>query len=165
MKKAVLFLICIVFSFAIFSAETTPQPAAPAQTPNPAKQLQWSKNPATKIIWKEADWYCRNIKEDGYTDWRLPTIDELRSMVENCPDSVVGGACSISETNGKLDQNDYNKVTCNGCKGGRVKLKGRGWFWSSSRKTGTDHYWVISFNNARISSGKMIMPYNVYCVR
>lgn len=165
MKKFMLFLICIVFSFAIFSAETAPQNAAPASKPAEKRALQWSKNPATKIIWKEAEWYCNNIKEDGYTDWRLPTIDELRSMVENCPDTVTGGACSISETNGKLTQNDYNKVTCNGCKGGHVKLKGRGWYWSSSKKTGTDHYWVISFNNTRISSAKMISPYNVYCVR
>ena len=161
MKKITLLLLAVVFSFLFVFAEN----AAPAQKPAEKRALQWSKNPATKIIWKEAEWYRKNIKEDGYTDWRLPTIDELRTLVENCPESATGGTCGISETNNKLTINDYNKETCRGCRKGRMKLKGKGWFWSSSQRTDTDHYWVISFNNARISEAKMIMAYNVYCVR
>ena len=151
----------LVFNFVIVAAET----AAPAQAPKPAKQLQWSKKPRFFTTWTAANEYCGNLDEDGHKDWRIPTIDELRSIVEKCPETAPGGKCAISERNGKLRIDDYNKQDCRGCRRGRIDLPGNGWFWSSSQRPDTDHYWVISFKNTRISEAKMNTPYNVYCVR
>ena len=166
MKKIVLLLLCIVFSSVIIAAEAkqSDQAAKPAAAA-PAKKLQWSNRPKFAVTWLKANEYCENLEEDGFTDWRMPTIDELRSTIEKCPETATGGKCEISEKNGKLRMDDYNKQDCRGCRKGRTILPGKGWFWSSSQRTDTDHYWVISLNNTRISEAKMVVPYNVYCVR
>ncbi len=45
--------------------------------------LMWQKAaPENKINWKEALAYCEALKLGGHTDWRLPTIKELRSIVD-----------------------------------------------------------------------------------
>ena len=161
MKKIALLLMVLVFGFVFISAETT----APVQKPAAQKTLQWSKKPRFYSTWAAANEYCANLEEDGHKDWRLPTIDDWRSIVEKCPETATGGKCEISEKNGKLTMDSYNKQDCRGCRKGRTTLGGKGWFWSSSQRPDTDHYWVISLNNTRISEAKMNVPYNVFCVR
>jgi len=49
--------------------------------------LIWqSDTPSEKMNWEQALSYCENLDLEGYTDWRLPTIKEFRSLVnyENC---------------------------------------------------------------------------------
>jgi hypothetical protein len=41
--------------------------------------------------------YCEELVIDGYDDWRLPTIDELRTIIRGAPRSEAGGACTITE--------------------------------------------------------------------
>ena len=170
MKKTALLLIAIVFGCLFVSAETK-QPeqakAAPAaeKKAEPAGKVQWAKYPIFMATWEKAYEYCENLEESGFKDWRLPTIDELRSIVQKCPETATGGKCAISDKGGKLSMNDYDKQDCRGCRRGRFDLPGNGWFWSASQVTGTDHFWVISFKNTRISNAKRVVPYNAYCVR
>lgn len=48
-----------------------------------ATGLTWQKSgsPATKT-WQEALAYCQDSVVDGYTDWRMPTVMELRTLVD-----------------------------------------------------------------------------------
>ena len=40
--------------------------------------LIWQKeDDGVKRNWKDAKRYCRNLSLDGYSDWRLPTMEEL----------------------------------------------------------------------------------------
>ncbi len=35
-----------------------------------------------KKTWEEAKSLCENLKYAGYTDWRVPTIKELRTLTK-----------------------------------------------------------------------------------
>ena len=46
-------------------------------------ELMWDQTGSSKeMTWKEALAYCKNLKLNNFTDWRLPTAKELRSLVD-----------------------------------------------------------------------------------
>lgn len=49
-------------------------------------KLEWQNQPinktATATHWIEAINYCESLPLDGKTDWRLPNINELKSLVD-----------------------------------------------------------------------------------
>lgn len=43
--------------------------------------LQWQKVPSTTTMtWEDAITYAENLVQDGYSDWRLPNVKEIRSL-------------------------------------------------------------------------------------
>jgi hypothetical protein len=45
--------------------------------------LMWaSKDNGRDVTWKEAKEYCENYRGGGYTDWRMPTQDELAGLYD-----------------------------------------------------------------------------------
>ena len=53
-----------------------------------------------RTTWDYAISACENLSEGGFTDWRLPNIDELMSL-KSCPEN----SCSLSEENNCLAEN------------------------------------------------------------
>ncbi|MCP4707183.1 MAG: DUF1566 domain-containing protein, partial [Planctomycetes bacterium] len=52
---------------------------------DPSTDFMWQVDPASKeMVWEKADAYCDNMHLAGYSDWRLPTISELRSLIRGC---------------------------------------------------------------------------------
>ncbi len=48
-----------------------------------ATGLMWQKTTAsTTYTWKEALAYCKGLSLANYTDWRLPNVNELLSLVD-----------------------------------------------------------------------------------
>jgi hypothetical protein len=65
--------------------------------------LCWQDPPYQKgrgLCWHAGINYCEQLSFDGYDDWRLPNITELRSLVRNCPTIETGGDCPIEHGSG-----------------------------------------------------------------
>ncbi len=133
--------------------------------------LNWSKKAPNKMSWSDAKTYCANLNEDGYSDWRLPTISELRTLIKNCPATESGGACKI--TNECLSSKCRND-DCKGCKhfeeGRYSKLEDTDQVWSSSEVSDYIYYaWNVDFGDGEVI-GKSFISHKVHfalvrCVR
>lgn len=120
----------------------------------------------------EAEAHCDNLSLDGL-EWRIPTIDELRSVIRGCPFTELGGPCD------NTFMNDY----CVGCQlllgpdqrgcYGVAELNGDCYFfWSSSFENARDvspdsyRFWVVNFSTAAVSLQLDVVGYYyVRCVR
>ncbi|MBR6422590.1 DUF1566 domain-containing protein [bacterium] len=146
--------------------------------------LTWSaRTSSTTKTWGSAKSYCDNLTEDGYSDWRLPTIDELKTLLIA---SRVSANCQVSETNNCLSYSScWSCSTCTqtgtqsssgtGCQSsgtsysdGRYSKFGEtGHFWSSSTQSNdTDNAWRVDFNYGTVGfASKSSGNYYVRCVR
>ena len=43
--------------------------------------FQWSNKAPSEMKWIDAVDYCNNLNEGGYSNWRLPNIDELKTLI------------------------------------------------------------------------------------
>ena len=57
----------------------------------------WSARSLNDLEWEDAVSYCKNLTELGYNDWRLPTVNELRTLIQNCSYTETGGSCEITD--------------------------------------------------------------------
>jgi uncharacterized protein YqgV (UPF0045/DUF77 family) len=47
-------------------------------------KLMWAaKDNGSNISWEDAESYCEDYRGGGYTDWRMPTYDELAGLYDN----------------------------------------------------------------------------------
>jgi len=127
----------------------------------------WSKNLTHRMDWVDAKAYCDNLKEDGYSDWRMPTISELRTLVKECSATETGGSCSVNDS--CLSESKCRNNNCNGCPSSDGKysiFNDTGRFWSSSeRKEDKRFVWFINFFNGSVYSDTKTGSGFVRCVR
>lgn len=98
---------------------------------NPADEPQFISGAGTNE-------YCNDLEWDGFTDWRLPTKDELKSLMAE----EAHAGCAW-----------------------KPGLRGEcGLYWSASADGGNT--WYVSFNNSYVGSGLSTMwPGSVRCLR
>jgi len=91
----------------------------------PCDPIQYSywNDPATNITWQnpqkdaytegdggltqpDALRYCEELVLGGYDDWRLPNIDEMRTVMRGNPDTETGGNCPMTEGSAMADMGD-----------------------------------------------------------
>ncbi len=127
----------------------------------------WSKNSTHRMDWVDAKAYCDNLKEDGYSDWRMPTISELRTLVKECSATETGGSCGVNDS--CLSESKCRNNNCNGCPSSDGKysiFNDTGRFWSSSeRKEDKRFVWFINFFNGSVYSDTKTGSGSVRCVR
>ncbi len=119
---------------------TTPTPdvdSAPVSGFDPNNKDIWI-DPATKIAWEKnvnipavggmaptfaaSEKYCNDLNLAGSTDWRVPTIDDLRTIVRGVSTTMTGGKCPTTGActdQGKCHDDDKNEngfgYSCLGC--------------------------------------------------
>lgn len=62
--------------------------------------------------WDEENSYCENLVLAQYSNWRLPSISELRSIVRGCKSSETNGTCGVNDDCLKME---CRTDECNGC--------------------------------------------------
>ena len=104
-------------------------------------KLTWQQAvPSTKYAWADAKTYCSGLSLAG-TGWRLPTVKELQTIVDESRRSP-----SIDPTAFPSTPSDY--------------------FWSSSPfADSSSAAWLVHFDYGHTSSPAVSSTYNVRCVR
>jgi hypothetical protein len=131
--------------------------------PNYHKGLCWSNASSKSMDWDNAITYCENL------GGRLPTISELRTLIQNCPATETGGECGV--TDDCLSYWDCSNDACRGCvldESGKYSIFGdTDWFWSSSVQPETvDDAYYIDFQRVNVFHFSMdLREYNVRCVK
>jgi hypothetical protein len=73
-------------------------------------KLMWAaKDNGTEISWVNAKYYCENYRGGGYTDWRMPTQDELAELYDA---SLMGYAQQCGSQYGKVKVTNFIYMTC-----------------------------------------------------
>ncbi len=87
--------------------------ASPAATWTDAStHLMWEVGKSGGRDWDSALTYCTGLSLAGYGDWRLPTINEMRTIVAGCAATETGGLCGV--TNACAAPSGRNE-NCSGC--------------------------------------------------
>lgn len=100
--------------------------------------LIWSGKAPERIRWIDAVDHCKNLKEGGYNDWKLPTIAALETLVKQC------------------ESNGYSDGECS-------KLGDIVFFWSGTN-TGTEASGVFFYNGAT-QTKNVDETFDARCVR
>ena len=151
-------------------------------------KMWWSPKSADTMGWLSALNYCEKELNDlnkcGYSDWHLPTIDELKALLKWRRDSQ----CKVSDTDDCLYSDAAKGCwTCSSCchdctlggggecnlssyyyDGRYSKLGDSGSLWSSSVPTEyTTLAWAVDFNAAQVYNKSKSNTTEVYvrCVR
>lgn len=130
--------------------------------------LQWSEKAPNEMSWDEAKQYCENLHEGGHNDWRLPNIDELRTVIKNCSKTETGGECKVSEKNKCLHDKCWNSCHCelkenNGGYYSKLGDDDKVWLWSSSVRLDYPYFvWIVGFHYGTVANDpKKDVKYNV----
>lgn len=114
--------------------------------------------------------YCENLTVNGKSDWELANIDELRTLIRNCPRTQSGGACDT-----EVPWYDYEG--CGSCVGDSPSIK---WFGtpevasysgvssvlsSSLAMGGTVSFWTVQFHSGSVFHASDPMTSGYLCVR
>ncbi|MCZ7583838.1 MAG: DUF1566 domain-containing protein [Deltaproteobacteria bacterium] len=114
---------------------------------------------AETLSWSDATAYCASLEWRGYTDWRLPSVSELRTVIVGCDATEPDGSCGVRDDCPDLDCTDD---ACGGCEGDECYLATpldescsmeNSEYWSSSVVGDQpDSVWFVDFYFAAIDA-------------
>lgn len=131
----------------------------------------WSPKSSYRMNWNLAVDYCNNLTACGYSDWRLPNINELRTLIKNCPGSQTGGSCAVKDPSCLSSDCWSSDCRCeyrenNGGYYSKLGDDNSVWLWSSSTLSDyTDYAWHVPFVNGHVRDDSKYNDSSVRCVR
>jgi hypothetical protein len=94
--------------------------------------LMWSRDESPRLDYAAAEKHCAELRLGGFSDWRLPTLDELQMIVDR---ERVKPAIDTAFFNTKGD-----------------------WTWTSSEYKGnpgpSGSVWLVDFNNGGVDGNR-----------
>ncbi|MBO7127005.1 DUF1566 domain-containing protein [bacterium] len=171
-------------SACVSGGSSLPECSASSGTPckDSSSGLIWSAKASSRMTWSNAVSYCDNLTEGGYSDWHLPNIDELKTLLIA---NRVTSNCAVSEANNCLSYSScWSCSTCTqtgtqsssgtrcsdwgtSYSDGRYSKFGEtGGFWSSSTQSdNTGYAWRVDFGYGSVYSLDKTDSRDVRCVR
>ncbi len=141
----------VFMSFCLFSAlfiSCGGEAKCGGNFPHEHEGLCWSEKSPKYLNWEDANKFC--TEKGG----RLPTISELRTLVQNCPATETGGACGVTDA---CTAQSCRNEACDGCpKDTTGKYSALGdsvevGFHSSSIFSNDNNYsWIMAFQKANM---------------
>ena len=131
----------------------------------------WSSLYSDEMDWNDAVSYCNNLTECGYSDWRLPNINELRTLIKNCPGSQTGGSCAVKDPSCLSSDCWSDDCYCeykenNGGYYSKLGDDDNVYLWSSSVLSDSSYYrWHVYFDNGSVNVHNVDDTNYVRCVR
>lgn len=140
-----------------------------------ATGLTWQVTPpANQMSWSEANTYCAELDLEG-AGWRLPTINELRSLIRGCYPNEIGGSC-------KVDADECSAWSCanhdcpscgyfggptnDGCYWPEAVDGDCSIYWSSTTlEDYEEDAWDVWFHHGNVENLRKEYDENVRCVR
>jgi hypothetical protein len=125
--------------------------------------------------------YCGALDHGGRSDWRLPNIDELISLIRGCQDGTATSdmsksLCEMTPTGCAATDTCGDLTTCSDCLNGSGPASGCywdpalgetcDWYWSSSSDAlYLSFAWGVGFNPGYVFCDGKSWNYRVRCVR
>ena len=111
---------------------------------DPKTGLEWQCESPGEMSWLEAQAYSKKLALGGKTDWRLPTVSELESLLDR---SVL--------------HYELRPIVRE-----EVPFRDSLSYWSSTTfRDGTKNAWIVMFDGAYVLSYYKSNAYHVRCVR
>lgn len=151
--------------------------------PDTGSTLSWESTPSAEThAQADARFRCDGLVLGGHDDWRLPSVDELRSLIRGCPVTEPGGACPASDPSCLSSTADTcNTDACLGCSSAQNGGPGGGGcYWDAalagscaeatwSRSVDTvvpaSYSWVVFFDRAMVTAMENATELSARCVR
>lgn len=134
---------------------------------DPDTGLIWSEKISQAVRYSDAKSFCYRMKESDEQEWRVPTIEELITLIKNCPKTETGGSCKVKDS---CSSTSCINSACSGCEnssdGRYSKLGDAGWYWSST-SSGREYggYFFVGYSAGYVNETHDADWLLVRCVR
>jgi hypothetical protein len=138
----------------------------------------WQVAPLSETMsWSDAEAACDGLVLCEHDDWRVPSMDDLRSLIRGCDTTMTGGTCGVTE--GCLEYSCWDAEECQYCAIGVGPAEGGCYwpdevqgvctdgtnFWSNSvRPDDPTTAWTVYFGTGGVGSVDAAWSQHVRCV-
>ena len=135
-------------------------------------------DPGNALVWElvpgggnpsvgDAMTYCDGLTLAGASGWRVPTLDELRTLVRGCADTQSAGACGLADD---CSTSDCRNDACDGCIDAANQGPGMfGCYWEPNLQGECGRYWtsagpggglgwIVDFDDATVRQADASLP-------